>query len=268
MGSLDDVLKGTTPNASEQAPEVAKSAPDPEQAKQPELPLQEVVEPTGDTSSTPEQQDAQAPQMVPHTVVGKLRDEKRQLAAKVEAYEQIMAQQGQPQQAAPPPEKPATFEVTDEAFFADPAKTFQAHGSHTMTLVEQKLQQQKLARDVAWARHQFEDYDTMEEEFIAYAKDKPGLTQQVLASAAPALEAYKIAKEQVRVRELSKAGSLEDIRATIREEERQKLLAEQANAIPAAASVPAPLTGVRATGGNNAQAWDGPPPLDALFTRQ
>lgn len=119
-------------------------------------------------------------------------------------------------------------------FYQDPA-TIQAY-------VEQSTFNKVLAMSREIAREQYEDYEEMEELFAQEAERNPALVAELRSHPAPALFAYKTAKQLKTVKE-AQDGTLE---ARIRAEIEAKLRAEfEQKAAQQKPPVPTDLSGAR-----------------------
>ena len=223
MSDLEQIVDGVEPAPEAEAvtPETSEAPAEPQAAPEPE---------------TPPEPQAQEPEMVPHHVVGKLRQELRGLKAQLAA-----AQQPQPQ--APEfvdPEGAAHFQqqiAMMQANFAAEKSEMMARVNHGSDAVDAALQAAEAAGVVDQFRGQQDPWG-------ALAKwHKSTLVQQEIGDD-PA--AYKAKVEA-------------EIRAKVEAE----MVAKQAQE-KAAQSAPS-MANVTGTGGGPKTAWAGPTSLDSLL---
>lgn len=120
-------------------------------------------------------------------------------------------------------------------FYQDPA--------HIQSYVEQQTAQTRLLLSQEFAREQYADYGEMEEIFVEAAEANPGLIEELRRHPAPALYAYKTAKQLQTVRD-AQDGSLE---ARITAQVEARIRAEYEARAKAPVAIPPDLSGVRSS---------------------
>lgn len=153
-------------------------------------------------------------------------------------------------QAQIPQEKPD--------YWNDPEKAFEQLESK----IGNALQTQRLNTSEQLARSRHDDLDEKLDAFQDMVKENPSLQMQMLNAPDPAEFAYNAAKTHL---EISAAGSVEDYRAQIEADVKQKLEAEYAEKFGEALKGKIPPTLSTARGaGNSSPEWSGPASLDKI----
>lgn len=196
-GDLDSILNGTDTGVEvEQQVEVA--TPEPEPTPEPE---------TGVTHETPAQTAPPAVESddvkVPKAALIAERRKRQELERQLQEH----AQKFDPQR-----------------FYQDPQEI--------ASYVDQRTFNAVIGMSRAIVSEQYPDYDEMEELFVQEAERNPALAAEMRAHPAPALFAYKTAKQLKTIRE-AQDGSLEArLRAEIEQKVRAELEAKQKPAVP------------------------------------
>lgn len=191
--TLDSVLTG----------EQGETEP-PVDAKEPEIEAKsEPTEPPAETKSEPPSPPAE-PKEEEWTKTAVL-DERRKRQALERQIEELK------QSSQKPAERPDLIEDPDGAY------------NHIEGAISKALRDQAIAMSTAMMKREHGDYDEMESIFLDLAKENSSLIQEMSQHSLPALFAYETAKKHV---EFEKMKDVDSYREKIREEERQKLLAE------------------------------------------
>lgn len=198
-------------------------------------------EPVAETVVTPETPAPVAPtatdppeERVPLAALKAEREKRQQREAKLAEYERELAQLRQPAQPQPD-------------FYEQPQQYIQ-------TIIQQERQQMSQALMGALeeqARVVFNDYDEVIADVTEAAQGNPMIVQQVMASANPALAAYKLGKQ---LRELKNMQDPQAYRQRIEAEVRAQIAKEQADKesarANAAQAIPPDLSAARASKGD------------------
>lgn len=234
VGNLESILDGTDTDEIEETAEQVEQTdtPEPEEVETGEQAEETAEEQTPEPE--PEPEPSATPAEEPEEVKGLRAALKAERRKRQEAEQQAQIKQFDP-----------------ASFYEDP--------SNIQHFVQEKLAVTAINMSREFAKHQFEDYDEMEELFAEEAERNPALVHQLKSHPAPALFAYQTAKQLKTVRE-AQDGSLE---ARIRAEVEAKVRAEyEAKQKKAAAAVPPDLAGARSVSGD-----DSPPDesIDAIL---
>lgn len=179
----------------------------------------------------------------------KRQERERELA---EARGQLSVYQNQAQ----PKAKEAT-EDPQAQFYGNPTEYIDKRLS-----AETSRMRMEMSIEMMRAAHP--DYGEKEAAFIEAAKANPALVQQLNASPNPARFAYDTGKIYSEVKG---AGTLDELRANIEKDVRQKIEEEyrKKGALTAAEQASTSSVGARGNGANSAAAWSGPTPLNQIF---
>lgn len=246
MSSLQEVLSGESaePEQPEETVETVEAAP----------------EPTGETNTEPSTPDApseaEAPEEPksekPTTVPLKALEEERR--KRQEAQEnsrrielELAELRGRMGGQAQEPQKESAEDL-EEAFYSDP----QAYISNT---VRREVDQSRFAMSEEFARAQYPDFDEKLQAFAKAVEQNPYFAAQLRQAPHPGKYAYEVGKTML---EAENMGDLEQLREKIRQEEREKAMAElrSENAKQAASQVTKSLAGARGVGPEAASVWD------------
>lgn len=182
-----------------------------------------------------------------------VRNENKELKARLEAIQQQLARQQQPPQAEAPPVD----------FWDNPTGVISAEAKRAAQMAIQEFQQQQVMERInaseKAAQSKYADYGDAFSAFQQAASANPALIQQMTGSPDPAEFAYKTGK---RAMELEKVGSLDALIAA----ERAKWEAEAKAAIPAPQqSFPSTTAADGSVGSRSGPAWSGPRPINELL---
>ena len=179
-----------------------------------------------------------------------VRNENKELKAQLEAIQQQLARQQQPQPETPP------------QFWDDPDKAIEARVAQAAEMAIQRYQQQQTMERInasevaAKARHA--DYDDAFRAFQQAATANPALIQQMTAATDPAEFAYSKGKTALQ---LEQVGSIDELLKA----ERAKWEAEAKAAIPAPQQTfPSTTAADGSVGSRGGPAWS-PPSIDQLI---
>lgn len=209
QGDLDDFV-----NEGAEAEEVVEAAPEPEKVEEAEK-----TEPEAEEKGEKEEATA-TPAEEPEDVRGlkaALKAERKKRQAAERAHQQQVPQ------------------FDPSVFYQDPASI--------QSFVEQQAANTRFQLSHVFAQEQYADYEEMEELFIEAAENNPGLIEELRNHPAPALYAYKTAKQLKTVKE-AQDGSLE---ARIRAEVEAKLRAEFEAKAKQSPEIPTDLASARSS---------------------
>lgn len=236
MQSLDDVLEGKSETI-EATDDEGSTNPEPEQSAQPEPTGEQAAPPADETPDKPDE----SPESVPRAA---LQDERRK---RQELQRQLDALANQ----KPQTEKPD--------FWADPEKAFGDLKAEMGQLVQGAI----LGVYEGQARGRHTDFDERMDTFADMVRNDPTLYQRMLTAPDPAEFAYQSAKTS---EEINAAGNIDNYRAQVEAEVRQKLEAEYNDKFGQVLNerIPPSLSNTRAAGSNRPE-WTGPPSLDNIL---
>ena len=163
-------------------------------------------------------------------------------------------------------EKPKEKTVEKKSFWDEPDARLKA----TEDNVEQRLSQKELniilRTSEMIARSKYKDFDEKIEEFAAVLQKTPGLHAQWIASQDPAEFAYRTGE---KTKLLKDAGSIDEYKAKLEVELRQKLEAEykakEEEFNKKRAELPGSLSEVKGVAKQQRSVFTGPTPLDAVL---
>lgn len=177
-----------------------------------------------------------------------VRDENKTLKDRLDALQkEIESRKPQPE-----PEPPATL-------WEDENKWGQQLVS---TAVQQSTMGSRLMMSELLMEQQHEDFGTIKQQIFEYVGSNPAVNQQVAESQHPWMTAYRAFKNQQTMQELG-ATNLDELRAQIREQERQAILAEAQKQVPL--ETPPTLSGERNMASRSGPAWAGPKSLSSML---
>ncbi len=167
-------------------------------------------------ASQPETTDATQSRMIPlPELLGERQKRQEAERRMAELQGQLQAFQQMAQQR---PQQPQQEDQPD--WYASPEQAAQV----MQTRFEQQMFQTRVALSEQLIKQQHPDYDAVSELFAEHAKRDPNLLAQVYQHPTPALFAYQVGKQ---IQYMSKIGNdPESYEKRVREEERQKVLAE------------------------------------------
>lgn len=209
------------------------------------------------------------PSHIPITALLDERDKRK--AAQREADELRRWKAEQEAKAAQPAEQPKAPDL-----YQDP----EAFAKHFEQQVEQRLSQQRLALSESWAKRNHADYDDTMKVFEGMAQANPAMVKQMLAEADPAEWAYQQATQHKRMQEIGADPDAWAKRRALELLEQDEALraeivgkyAPQPSPAPTPAAppvqLPTSLAAVTSSGARTAAPWQGPTPLETLFTRR
>ena len=259
--SLQEVVSGSP------APSAAAPTPAPGPSASSETPVSadaSHVESEGDETqaatpaATPDNAKPQDSRTVPYAA---LKDERRkrqelernlaELQGQVKVWSQVA-----PQRPAEPQEKP------EDVFYRDPVNFIEGRISRE----REALRQERIAMSEAMLREQHPDYDDVVQSFVEATKAAPHLVQQMHQHPHPAKFAYEAGKAYSQARQY---GSIDEMRAKLREELRAEVLEElkRDQAQSAAQAVQPSIAGARGAGVSSPPRWQGPTPLKSICGR-
>lgn len=209
--------------------------------------VSEVVDTQGEAAPETPAVQVQAPQepqedRIPQAALIAERRKRQEIERELQAYRQQAAQQ-QPQ------------------FEQDPNEW----ASHFQQQMQSQMKASLVDMSETLVRAQFKDFDQVRDAFIESASQNPVYINQMMASPNPALYAYQEGKRLMALREMGDdpqawRKSIEE-KAVAAYLESQKTQATQASV----ANLPTSLGDVRATGGQKAEQYAGPKPLNDIL---
>ena len=178
-----------------------------------------------------------------------LEQQLAQLRGRLEATERF-AQPGQPAQAIDP----------DTQFWQSPT----GFVNEAISAKEREFQGRFLAMSEMMVREQHSDFDEALESFQDAARSAPHLIAQMQANPHPAKFVYDTGKTYAKAKSV---GSIDELEARIRADERAKVTAElrKETALTAAENIPKSIAGARGQGGDGRPVWGGPKPTTKIF---
>lgn len=205
-------------------PQAAPETPEIEASAEPET-----VETTGETTSTPEEENRPDPVEGLKAGIAAERQKRQQAEKRAIELEQRM------RQAQPRPD----FWENPERVLGQYAQGFQ-----------RELQKAKTDMAVEVMRNTHDDYEEMESIFLQDAERNPALVAQMNASANPAKFAYDYGIAQKRMKEVTDPSYEEKLRAKLHAEWEAEKSQEVEQEIQKRSKLPGTLSNERAAGGN------------------
>lgn len=178
-----------------------------------------------------------------------LEQQLAQLRGRLEATERY----AQPSPAAQPIDPDTQFWQSPTGFVAEQIKAKEA-----------EFQRRFLDMSEMMVRDQHSDFDEALESFQDAARSAPHLIAQMRANPHPAKFVYETGKTYAKAKEV---GSIEELEARIRADERAKVTAElrKESALSAAENIPKTIAGARGNGVEGRPVWGGPKPVTKIF---
>lgn len=256
--SLDELLDDEAPEVeAEEQSEAEQPEPEAETPQEPEpegQPRDESgkfakkgVEPEKSQEAEPPSAD-KLPQDV-YEPLKAVRSENKELKDQLEALKREMEARREPE---PEPEPPASV-------WEDENKWGQQLVS---AAVQQSTMGSRLMMSELLMEQQHEDFGGLKQQIFEFVGSNPAVNQQVAESQHPWMTAYRAYKNQQQMQELG-ATNIEELRATIREQERQAILAEAQKNVPV--ETPPTLSGERNVSSRRGPAWSGPKSLSDML---
>jgi BMFP domain-containing protein YqiC len=156
----------------------------------------------------------------------------------------------------------------EKTFWDDPEGKLKKQQDELQALREEIRQMMvgtKMQTAESLARYKYQDFDEKIQIFTELAQTTPGLGQQLLSAPDPAEFAYRTATAH---KQLTEAGSIENLRASIEKEVRAKiegeLKAKEEELRKQRANLPPSLSDARGARVNK-PVWNGPTPLDTVL---
>ncbi len=270
--SLDAILKGT--NTPEAPVEVTKAeetpaTPEPEQTKadrerdeQGRFKAKQEAEARAKEEAKPAKVEKPAPTAVekpkepaddpPHVPVKAMQEERK----KRQELERQLAQLRQQQQKPPP----------------DVIQDPEGFRQHIQSDLRSQLENERVNMSAAWAKRQYQDYESVMETWFQLTADNPVLYAQATKQDLPADWAYQHAKRHLLLQEIGDPTQYrQKLESELEAKLREKFEAEYAAKAPRApVSVPAPSLANATSSGRLSTAepaWGGPTPLTKLLRR-
>lgn len=178
-----------------------------------------------------------------------LEQQLAQLRGRLEATERF----AQPSPAAPPADPDTQFWQSPTGFV-----------EQAIQAKEAEFQNRFVAMSEMMVREQHSDFDEALESFQDAARSAPHLIAQMRVNPHPAKFVYETGKTYAKAKDV---GSIDELEARIRADERAKVTAElrKESALSAAENIPKSIAGARGSGGDGRPVWGGPKPITKVF---
>lgn len=138
---------------------------------------------------------------------------------------------------------------------------YEARFKETESRFQQELTRQKLDLSESFARNLHADFDEKLEVFTELVKQNPALYQHMVSTVNPAEFAYKVASDQMKLKEMANP---EEYEAKIAAKIEAKLRAEYEEKMKKG-HIPPTLADARGGAGSRQPEWSGPTPLGDLL---
>ncbi len=248
MTDIDEILEGTQPDVATEPTTEEKTADQPrdEQGRFTKGEAQEDKPVEGAPPAPEDQKDdhkAEQPKLVPNAA---LLDERR----KRQELERELAEIKKRAVQSDPPPIPDVLE--DQKGYSDHV---------TQAAVQSAVMVARAEASRSYNRKQHQDFDEVMQAYYELEAQNPAIAHRVIQSEDPFGEAYRVAKDHIRMKDY---GSIDEMLAAERKKWEAETLATQKVQTPAP-QLPPSLAGVRSTAPRSGPDWSGPTPLSDLI---